>query len=362
MRASDVVNQLAAQLPKFSDKFTTNIAVSSLTQVAGVATATSVAHGLTAGKQANIIGAKVPIVISGVTRVGVVGTLVTSTVHDMTPGYSTTVEIADAVEAVFNGTFTVLTVPTRNSVTFTMADSGATVATGTPLLLNGSSHLNQYNGLRAVIAAPTADTFTFAVPTTLYSPAHGTIFARTLPRVSAVLQEDIIIDAYTKQPSTDVWAFVVLGDVTASKSRQTDTDAVSNVQRGEHFRVQLLQPMTVYVVIPSAQEQAGRLARDTCEELLKPLCQSLLMKKFDSLLTVGMKGPLQFVGHGFAAYARAYYMHAYQFMQVADMTFGDTVGYDDDVAFRDIGLTIHSNIGTGVAVIQTATINLDGGS
>lgn len=362
MRASDVVNQLAAKLPTFSDKFTTNISVSSLTQAAGVATATSVAHGLTAGKQVNIVGAKVPIVISSLTRTGVVGTLVSTTPHDMTAGYSTVVEIADAVEAAFNGTFTILTVPTRNSVTFTMADSGATIATGTPLLLNGNSYLNQYNGLRNVIAVPTPDTFTFAVSTTLYSPARGSIVARSLPRISAVLQEDIIVDAYTKQPQNDIWAFVVLGDVTASKSRQTETDAVSNTQRGEHFRVQLIQPMTVYVVIPSAQEQAGRLARDTCEELLKPLCQSLLMKKFDSLLTVGKKGPLQFVGHGFAAYARAYYMHAYQFAQVADMTFGDTVGYDDDVAFRDIGLTMHSSIGTGVAVIQTASINLDGGS
>jgi hypothetical protein len=359
MRAADIVNQLAAKLPLFSDRFTTNIAVSSLTQAAGVATATSVAHGLTAGKQVNIIGAKVPIAISSLTRSGAVGTLVTSTPHDMTAGYSTTVEIANAVEAAFNGTFTILTVPTRNSVTFTMADSGATVATGTPLLLNGSSYLNQYNGLRNIIAAPTPDTFTFAVPATLYSPARGTIYARSLPRISAVLQEDIIVDAYTKQPQNDIWAFVVLGDVTASKSRQTETDAVSNIQRGEHFRVQLIQPVTIYVVVPSAQEQAGRLARDTCEELLKPICQSLLMKRFDSLLTVGMKGPLQFVGHGFAAYSRAYYMHAYQFMQVADMTFGDTVGYDDDVAFRDIGLTIANNLGTGT--IATASINLDGG-
>lgn len=361
MRAADVVNQLAAQLPKYSDKFTTNIAISALTQVAGIATASSVAHGLTAGKQVNIIGAKTPLVISSLTRSGVIGTLVTALPHDMTRGYSTSVEIADAIEANFNGTFTILTVPTRNSITFTMADNGATVATGVPLLLNGSNHLDQYNGLRAVIAAPTPDTFTFAVPSSLYSPARGTIYARSLPRISAVLQEDIIVDAYTKQPAADIWAFVVLGDVTASKSRQTDTDAVSNMQRGEHFRVQLLQPVTVYVVIPSAQEQAGRLARDTCEELLKPLCQSLLMKKFDSLLTVGMKGPLQFVGHGFAAYSRAYYMHAYQFMQVADMTFGDTVGYDDDVAFRDISLTAHLDIGTGLAVIQTALINLDGG-
>lgn len=361
MRASDVVAQLAAKLPKFSDKFTTNVSVTSLVQVGGVATATAVAHGLTAGKQANIVGAKAPLVVSSLTRSGVVGTLVTANPHDMTRGYSTEVELAGAVEAIFNGTFDIISVPDRYTVTFTMANSGATVATGSPLLLNGGNYLNQYNGLRNVIAAPTPDTFTFAVPTTLYSPAHGTIVARTLPRISAVLQEDIIVDAYTKQPQNAIWAFVVLGDVTANKSRQTDTDAVSNIQRGEHFRVQLIQPVTIYVVIPSSAELAGRSARDTCEELLKPLCQSILMKKFDSLLSVGEKGPLQFVGHGFAAYHRAFYMHAFQFMQTSDMTFADTIGYDDDVAFRNIDLTIGSDVGNGVSTIETASINLDGG-
>lgn len=360
MRAADVVQQLAATLPKFSDKFTSNLSITSLTQVGGVATAvTASAHGLTTGKQTNIVGAKTPIVVSSLTRSGTTGTLVTATAHDMTRGYSTTAEIAGAVEANFNGSFTVIDVPNRNTVTFTMPNSGATVATGSPLLLNGSSYLSQYNGLRTVLSAPDATSFTFAVPASLYSPASGTIQARSLPRVSAVLHEDVIIDAYTKQTPGDLWAFVALGDAVASKDRQSLSDAVSNAQRGEHFRVQLIQPLSVYVAIPSALELAGRSARDLCEELLKPLCQSLLLKRFDSLLTTGAKNPLQFVGHGFAAYHRAFYVHAYQFQQVADMTFGDTVGYDDDVAFRNIGLTIGNDIGTGT--IATAQINLDGG-
>ena len=38
------------------------------------------------------------------------------------------------------------------------------------------------------------------------------------------------------------------------------------------------------------------------------------------------------------------------------MTFGDTIGYDTDVAFRDIDLTIGVDVGTGVL---TADIDLD---
>jgi hypothetical protein len=346
-------------LPKHSNVFTANVSISSLTQTAGTATATTAtAHGLAVGDQVNLVGVKTPIVISTLTRSGTVGTLVTATNHDLTEGYSTEVEIAGATEAAFNGTFTILAVSSRTTVTFTMADSGATTATGSPLLLNGANYLNQYNGLWQVATVPSTTTFTFTVPATLASPAAGSPVAKTLPRISAVVSEDIIVDAYTKQPQADAWAFVVLGDVTASKSRHIDSDAVSNLQRGDNFRQQLIQPVTVYVVIPSRDENAARAARDQCEDLLQPLTKSLVFKAFSTGLNVATRGPLNFVGHGFAAYHRAWYMHAYEFQQVADLTFEDTVGYDDDVAFRDISLDMRLSPGTGTQIL-TADINLD---
>jgi len=346
MKASEIVQQLAAVLPKHSDVFTTNINITSLTQSGGTATAvTDVAHGLAAGKQVNITDAQTPITISTLTRSGVVGTMVTATAHDLTEGFSTTAEIADATEAEFNGTFAVLTVPNRNTVTFTMADSGATTATGSPKLLNGANYLNQYNGLREVATVPSTTSFTFTVPATLASPAMGEPVAKSLPRISATVSEDLIVDAYTKQVQEDIWGFVVLGDVTASKSRYINSDAVDNLQRGDNFRQQLIQPVTIYVVIPTSAENVARAARDQCEDLLQPLTKSLVFKAFNTGLNVATRGPLNFVGHGFAAYHRAWYMHAFEFQQVVDLTFEDTVGYDEDVAFRDISLDMRVSPG-----------------
>lgn len=359
MKASDVVQQLAAVLPKHSDKFTTNLSITALTQAAGTATAvTSTAHGLTTGKQVNILDAQTPITISSFTRSGTVGTIVTATAHDFTEGFSTAVITDGATEAEFNDTFPLLAVPDRYTVTVTMADAGSLTATGSPEVLNGSNVFATYNGLREVTAVPTTTSFQFAVPATLPATARGTPLARTLPRISAVLTEDLIVSAYETQPQDDLWLFVVLGDVAANNSRQINSDAVDNIQRSEHYRQQLIQPMTLYVVIPSSQENAGRSARDLCEELLKPICQSVVFKAFPSYLSVTSKGPVQFVGHGFAAYHRAFYMHAYEFQQVVDMTFNDTVGYDDDVAFRDIALSQTLSPGNGVN-IMTANINLD---
>ena len=360
MKAEDIINRLAVYLPTFSDDFTTNFSITSLTRVGTTVTAeTDVAHSLAAGKQANIVGAKTPISITTLTRAGVIGTMVTSADHDMTENFSEDAEISGAVEAEFNGTFTILTVPNRRTITFTMADSGATTATGTPLLLNGSPYLKQYNGLKEVATVPSTTSFTYEVTdTTLFSPAAGTIQAKTAPRISGGVSVERIVEGYTEQAPGDNWAFVVLGDVFASKSRKIESDATDNQQRGNEFRQQIIQPFTIIVVMPVAGEIAARAARDDAEVLLRPISRSVLFKAFDSQLFVGAQNPTQFVDHGFTAYTTAVYIHAYNYEATADITFDDTVGYDDDVAFRDIITNMTIDLGTEEDPL-TANIDLD---
>ena len=363
MKAIDIVAQLAVRLPMFSDKFTTNVSITSLTRSGSTATAdTASAHGLAVGSQTNIVGAESPITISSLTRVGTVGTLVTATDHDLTKFITGTqlVSISGAVEVEFNGDFTLLAVANRTTITFTMADSGATTATGTPLLLNGSSYLQAWNGLFSVVSVPTTTQFTYTLATLPpLTTATGTISARSLPRISSGISVERILQAYTKGESIDdVWAFVVLGDVIASKNRAIDSDAVDNLQRGNEYRQQLIYPFDVLTLVPASSTIAAREARDLAEDIFRPLCQSLLFSKFDSNLYVGAQNPVIFVDHGFAFYNSATYGHTYAFQAVADLTFDDTVGYDDDVAFRDVTVNMGIDIGTQVDKL-TADINLD---
>jgi len=360
MKAESIIQQLAIALPNFSDKFTTNFDITSLTRSGTTVTAvTSAAHGLVVGKQAIITGAKTPISIGTLIRAGVIGTLISDSDHDMTENFSADVELSGSTEAEFNGTFTVLTVPNRRTITFTMDDSGATVATGSPLLLNGSSFLKQYNGLKEVDTVPSPTSFTYEITdTTLFSPAAGTIKAKTEPRISGAISIDRIVDAYTKQAQDEYWAFVVLGDVFASKSRKIESDATDNQQRGNEFRQQIIQPFTIVVAIPTKTEIAARAARDEAEDLLRPICRSVLFKKFDSQLFVGAQNPSQFVDHGFTAYNTAFYLHSYNFESTADITFDDTIGYDESVAFRDIISNMTIDLGTREDPL-TANIDLD---
>ncbi len=361
MKAQEIVQRLALRLPMFTDAFTTNYNIISLTRVGSIVTATTDSpHSLKVSNQINIVGAESPIALLTLTRAGAIGTLNTDGPHDITKFSigAQSVEISGANESEFNGSFVLLSRPNRETLTFAMPDTGATVATGTPLLLNGSSIFQGYNGLFAVDSAPSSTTFTYNITTTpsLLS-ATGTISARTLPRISSGISLERILDAYTVQTKLkDVWAFVILGDVIASKNRAIDSDASDNQQRGNEFRQQLIQPFTIITLAPATQEIVARAARDQAEDLFRPLCQSILFSKFDSGLHVGAQNPVMFVDHGFAFYDTAIYGHSYAFQTVADLTFDDTIGYDADVAFNDISMSMGVDIGTAVLL---ADIDLD---
>lgn len=357
MRAQDVVIQLASKLPTLTPEFTDNFNVISLTSVANIATAqTATPHGFNVGDAVNISGAQVPITITAITRVGIVATATTATDHDLTYQLNAQVEIANAADPNFNGNKTLLSVPNRRTFTFQVADTGSTNDAGD--LLNGSNVFDTYNGVFAVLSTPTTDTFTYALTDT-YPPAQGTITAATNARISALVSLERAEAVYTKQGVNKYWLFVVLGDVAASKNRNILSDAVDNQQRqsqGFDFRQQIMQPLTLLLAIPSSVEVGGRIARDAAEDMFLPICQSILFKEFNSGLFVGEYAPLQFTGHGFYSYNKPVYMHQYTFSQMVDLTFDDTVGYDPDVAFRDIDITMSQNIGTEQLL---ASIDLD---
>jgi hypothetical protein len=355
MRASDIVNQMASELPKYVDYFTTQVDIDSITQSSGTATATTSAdHGLSVGQQVNITGALTPISCS-ITRDGTTGTLVTDSAHDITENAGYDVQIDGCDQDTFNGTFTLLSVPNRKTITFEMEDSGDETATGDPILLNGSNIYKSYGGLVEITAVPTTTTFEYEVDDSLYSPASGTIIGKTNPRISAAVDIDRVIQAYTKHGTDEAWAFVVLGDSVANKSRTIMVDAVANIQKAHYYNQKLIQAVNVYVFVPTSGELAARQARDLCEELLSPICQSILTVKFPSLVE-NDNNPLMITGHGMAYYNGAFYVHQYGFETLLQLGESDVCQPADSVAFRDINLTTSFDFGTGE--IETA-IDLD---
>lgn len=351
MKGEDVIKQLQAVLPPITDLFTDKVAISSLTFSGGTVTAvTAAAHGYVTGQYINIVGATNPVAATSITRSGTVATVVTTTDHDLTLGTvdikegGKTVVLTGSNEAEFNGTFTLLGVQNRRTFTFSIADSGPTSATGSPLLQNGSV-LPGYNG-RYPITVVNTTTFTYTVTQTLFATAGGSPEAKTDARISGAVSLDRAEDAYTAQGSNKLWAFVVLGDVIASKNRDIRSDLTDTMTKRSGWKQRVMQPFTIYIFTPTIADRAGRIARDLMEDVSVLLFQSLLGVKFDTGYAAQDQYVVTFVNHGFSEYTDAYYVHEFNFELAADITFDDTVGYDLDVAFRDITLSLVPDIGT----------------
>lgn len=342
MKAEEIVNQLLVKLPQLTDRFTNDVSVAGITRSSTTMTATCNApHMLLVGQPVVITGAIAPIPISSLTRLATVGTLVTSTVHDLTDPIAPTVTLSGSTEAEFNGTFTRLQVKNRKTVTFTMADSGATTATGSPIIENAESDLRTYTETVQVTGTPTETRFTYENSVTSLPNPVGTIVARTGPRISAAVTFDRAAAAYTEQSTNDFWLFVVLETVAASKSRRVAADNINDIKRGNHFEQKIIQPFTLYVFANVVDELLARQGRDAMEDIFSPICQSVLHHAFDSGLHIGSsQHTAQFVQHGVVRYDTAVLIYAFEFQQTVELLFEDTVGHDLDVAFRDIDFSV----------------------
>ena len=375
MRLIDVVTQLQNTLPLLTDELTDTVAVTSITHASGVATiVTAAAHGLSVGESTNVLGAITPIAIASIVHVAdeLTAIVTTSADHDYTLYESYTdgnvAVLSGATESEFNGTFTIVGVTNRRVFTITVAGSDPTSVTGSPVCDNGSNVFNTVRGQYAVATAPTTTTLTIAHGDAALSLGvlDGTITLRSNPRITAAISDEAAVKAYSRRIASPgvheakTWVFVVLDDSTVSRGRTSRTDAIDVQTIGMEWQQYILQPFSLLLVIPAADQTLGANARDTAEDMLRPILRSVCGHQFPTGLGVATCGPAQFVSHAFARYDGSVYWHDFQFEQRAEMTVIDTIEAGDDVAFRDVVLTLTPDLdatqGDGE---MTSTINLD---
>ncbi len=364
MIVSDIVTQLSLLLPPLTSHFTDDVEVTGITSSGVVATATTAKkHNFKQGQPVAISGADTPI-SSSITRVLTIGTIVTSTDHDLTKRDDQTLNItisgasSSIGSTAYNGTFPVIEIPNRRTIKFTMLNLGESPAEGPIVLEKAESAFRGYNGIFSVTDVPSPNSFTYTIQNSIPNAIGSSIVARGNPRISATVDAKSANESYTKQNDGDWWLFVSLEDVAGSKSRYIQSDATDNQPRNSEYRQQIIQPFTLYLFIPTKDEIAARAARDAAEVMFRSLTKSLLFSSFDSQLFVGNQGTVQFRNHGSVSYQGTHYVHGYSFEQTVDLTFDDTVGEDVSVALRNIIYTLGPNFGTG-DVILGADVDLD---
>ena len=374
MKSSDIVAQLQNLLPGQTTRLSSRVAVSLAWLNLTVTGTTVEPHGLATGDAVVIEGMEWPIKVTG-TRNAVAGslkaTLVTSIDHDLTEGilplnaaknpYVTLSGDSDSdwnvdavVTSIDNRRTLQIELPARPSADTTantvLNDSGAPYKG-----LNRSYTVREVTELTFIVQAP------FGLGAGEAAPA-GTQFVHSAPRVSAAASPERAIQAYTSQKTEELWAFVVLGDVTASKSREMDSDAIDNQITDDTFRQQIAQPFSIYVMFPATHSIGGAEPKDLAQDLMLPICRSVLGTKFSSGLSNDKQGSVQFGGHGEFLYDGPLYVHQYAFQQTVDLLFPDTVGPSVDVAFRNINLTVFPALGlddTADTAISETLLDLD---
>ena len=360
MKSEFIIRQLYDVVPELTDLFSDNINVVSITKVLNTVTVvTATPHGLQTNNVVSIAGAKPVTRIVSLTQVNGIATAITDQDHDLTEGFFPTVEISGATEAGYNGTFELLSVPNRLTFTYRLTSNPTSPATSSGDILLLTAGLGTYNGrFQVTVVNPT--TFTYQLPIPLYSPAIGNIKVKKGIRISGAATIERAMDAYTKQQTNKLWAFVILEDTAVNKDRTVRSDAVTTRTVADDFRMRLLKNFSVYVICPSTDTIAARTERDLMEDVEVILYRSLLALKVPSMYTERTWSLITPIGNGTFAYTPAIYVHRYSFQLTLDLLIEDTAYKPRTRAFRDLTLNYFDFEDTEKTnLIATATVDLD---
>ncbi len=358
MRIGDVVKQIRAILPNYTDYFGDAANISSINASGGVATITTAsAHGIVTGSAVTIAGVETRTPISAVSQDGINFTFTTGTDHDLTLGWQEheNIELGGFTDANWNTAFELKDVENRRS--FKVMSSN-----GTPVL-NGNEYLlekDRIDGVNGVYSATVTSATEFMITGDfidgVYTPVNGNVFLN--PRVASVIDVDRALDEYTEQGLSDFWLFVEPLDVEVSKDRSTYSDAIATIAEGNEMRTRMLDGFVCYIVAPVTDQIAAENSLDICRhDLLLPMMRTLYGVKFDTGLSNAADFRTILSGHGVAAYNKAFLVYRYEFQVIVDLTDDDTVLPSGTRAFRDIDYT-HS-IGGNDTTDMTANIDLD---
>lgn len=363
MKARNVERRLEQQLPLLTDRFTTEQTLTSITASGTTATATTAtAHGLSTSNKVMVAGTTAPVIISTIDRVETIATVVTSVDHDLTEAFFTTLTLSGATESEFNGQFKLLTVPNRRTFTMEMVDAGPTSATGSPQLDDPGLVGAGYNGIVELTDTPSSTTFTYELSQALTVDAAGAnMRIITGVKIYSAISEARALQVFESKNLNNLKdgqlaLFVVLGQVDANRDRNTLNDGISSAGVSGDQRQQILQSVSCMVFQKVTNDGSGADAGDSMQDIAASIIKVLAGWSPGVDFAVDSGNKLRFVRHGLLGYDGAIYSHLVEFQLLGDIDTVDLKITPDNVAFRDISMTIFNDQGDQEL---TTTINLD---
>lgn len=337
MKLLDVVTQLQLLLPKFTDKVSTVLPISSIVASSGVATIqTSSAHGLLSGQAVTLAGVEVKTPITGVSKSGNLYTFTTSPAHDLTFNWPehANITLSGFTDGDWNGSFVLKGVPNRTTFIVQSINSLPT--------LNGNEVLHEIrsDGINGRFQPTILNTTSFTIAGSFLDGTYAGGSVNTGVRIAGSITIERAFEEYTAQNLADLWLFVTMHDADVSKDRHSFSDATATRGKGDDIRTRLIDGFTITAIKNTTQDIAAVEALDILRhDLLQPILKSVYGARFDTGLAVAADFKSVLTGMGVAAYEKAYLAYSYDFEFVVEITAGDAVNEGDTRAFRDIDYT-----------------------
>lgn len=291
MKGSDIVKHIATELPKYTNLFTTQIAINSLTSVGNIATfVLSEARNLIVGSQVFITGAKPYIDITSITREGNIVTITTSQAHTLPyidnratsairNQYTNTITIENAEPIEYNGTWAVYTSLNDTTITFKITTTPITPATTNGRVL--FKDFDNYNGYKTITEVVNSTTYKYELQQASNLPVVGNIYYN-LTRVGNALSITNIINAYNQNNTRNLekYIYTVLsgGDLYKSDFIPT-SDPSATHQSGRQYDYFYRKTVNIYIMLPynlnTQGVEQGELA-DELHNVILPAIQKIL--------------------------------------------------------------------------------------
>lgn len=339
MQISNVVTRLISTLPEFTDYFTDNLQVSSVSVDSGVLTVTTTTpHFL---EPNNIVYLKgFGSVLNTSMNAEQDGNLLLNftTPHDVTfePDFNKFINIFVDVDN--QNTVKVLAVPNDLQILVEFPPGGLIP----DFKVTGASNVfQQVKGVQQVQSVPTPNSFTITVSATTIPnvvSVPGGWEVRANPRISMGIDPVRIQDIYVENKETNNWLFVVGGDRTASSSNITSTDATTALSTQDNFRQQIIYPISLLVFTPVGQSDlAAAVKRDEVTRLFPALNKSVLGFPFPVDTAIFTQGILTFDSDIVLSYDTSLLVYAFNYELTADLICDDlTDRVEPTVALRKI--------------------------
>lgn len=363
MKAQDIILHLMRWLPEYTDEFSSGVTPVSVVVSGTTVTMTfSAAHGIVDGGIVSIKDALVENPIDTIDDSGDNVVFTTILDHDITEGWTGTVNLTSVLTPSVNGDYTLIS--SENRRTFEIASFPDVLATD--VVLNEPKEYVNINGLYNVtLISPTQISFelsqAFPVDPVIKTNSVNVLNAI---RISGGSEIERLIKHYDEQPVKKLWGFVVLGDSTVNKDRNVADDPPLQQGGLNDWGILMMQNFNFFVFVPSKNDDGyvtatGRPSRDLIEDIRPELYKAILGTEFDTGFTGRPSSVTVPTGDNLYKDLDAYIVHQFQFQQVAYVSSADVIEKSPTVALRNISIDYLDVWNDTDNILMEADINLD---